>query len=225
MCMSDKLLSIKEAASILGVNEETLRRWDRQRKVLAYRTPGGHRKYKPEDIEKLSGIVKKPVHFDGDQLLDYLGIPIDKLPYEGGQINAKKLIDIALKGRSVKTLSGISGIVKGVDFPTYWTLVILLDTGKKEPWGMNVNGIIGEGQKMIEACNEIAESFTVVNGKLERRKYREQLNEYLDAGNIDPQTHLGFLIRAYNELEEELIYLRGRSGSGRSDSVSPERQF
>lgn len=52
-----KLISIKEAAMILNVHPETLRRWDRIGKLKAVRVGtrqgGGDRKYKEADIRAL----------------------------------------------------------------------------------------------------------------------------------------------------------------------------
>ncbi len=52
-----KLLKIKEAAEILNVNPETLRRWDRNGNLKAIRVGrrqgGGDRRYRKEDIEKI----------------------------------------------------------------------------------------------------------------------------------------------------------------------------
>ena len=45
-----KLISIGQAAKILGVSEITLRRWDKEGKLPSIRTEGGHRRY---DISKL----------------------------------------------------------------------------------------------------------------------------------------------------------------------------
>lgn len=48
-----RLLKIKKAAEILGVNPETLRRWDRSGKLKAVIVSDrGDRRYKKEDIEK-----------------------------------------------------------------------------------------------------------------------------------------------------------------------------
>lgn len=48
-----KLLRIREAAEILGVNPETLRRWDKEGKLLAIKVSiRGDRRYKPEDIDR-----------------------------------------------------------------------------------------------------------------------------------------------------------------------------
>ncbi len=52
--MNDKFLLIKEAAKMLGVSKITLRNWDRDGKLPAYRHPiSNYRVYKLEDIEKI----------------------------------------------------------------------------------------------------------------------------------------------------------------------------
>lgn len=49
-----KLLRIREAAEMLGVNPETLRRWDRQGRMKAIKIgKRGDRRYHREDIIKL----------------------------------------------------------------------------------------------------------------------------------------------------------------------------
>ncbi len=48
-------VSIKEAAKILGVAIETIRRWESDGKIKSERTPGGHRRF---DISSLSGNAK-----------------------------------------------------------------------------------------------------------------------------------------------------------------------
>lgn len=53
----DKLVSISKAAQILGVSEITLRRWDKEGRLVSARTDGGHRRYdiskiKPETVHK-----------------------------------------------------------------------------------------------------------------------------------------------------------------------------
>lgn len=48
-----KLLRIREVAEMLGVNPETLRRWDREGRLKAVIvSKRGDRRYKPEDIQK-----------------------------------------------------------------------------------------------------------------------------------------------------------------------------
>mgnify|MGYP001565887254 CR=1 FL=1 len=49
-----KLLRIREAAEMLGVNPETLRRWDRQGRLKAIKIgKRGDRRYRQEDIARL----------------------------------------------------------------------------------------------------------------------------------------------------------------------------
>ena len=51
----DKLYSISKTAYILGVSQKTLRIWDKENKLKAILTSGGHRRYKESDINKLIG--------------------------------------------------------------------------------------------------------------------------------------------------------------------------
>lgn len=44
---------IGEAARVAGVSVDTLRRWESAGKLKAVRTPGGHRTYRLDDIERL----------------------------------------------------------------------------------------------------------------------------------------------------------------------------
>jgi len=53
----DRLVTIGQAAKILGVSEMTLRRWDEDGKLVSTRTEGGHRRYdiskiRPETVRK-----------------------------------------------------------------------------------------------------------------------------------------------------------------------------
>lgn len=63
--MDKKILSISDAASILGVSDETLRNWEREGKLTPFHTEGGHRRYYRADIEKLAGIYVEPVKESG----------------------------------------------------------------------------------------------------------------------------------------------------------------
>ena len=48
-----KLLGIRQVAEMLGVNPETLRRWDKEGKLPAIKvSKRGDRRYKLEDIQK-----------------------------------------------------------------------------------------------------------------------------------------------------------------------------
>ena len=55
----DEMISIQRASRLLGVIVKTLKIWDVQKKLqAAYRTVGGHRRYRQSDIEEFAGIMK-----------------------------------------------------------------------------------------------------------------------------------------------------------------------
>src|SRR3989454_12207471 len=43
-------LALGEASKVLGVDASTLRAWTDAGRIRAYRTPGGHRRYRQEDL-------------------------------------------------------------------------------------------------------------------------------------------------------------------------------
>ena len=49
----DKLLSLKETEKLLNVSKSTLQRWDKNGKLKAIRTEGGHRRYRQSDVDKI----------------------------------------------------------------------------------------------------------------------------------------------------------------------------
>jgi len=58
--MEEKLINIGEAAKMLGVSIDTLRRWDESGKLIAVRKQGGtHRYYKERDLEIFSSDIIK----------------------------------------------------------------------------------------------------------------------------------------------------------------------
>ncbi len=48
-----EIIAIREASNLLGVCQETLRRWEREGKIKTIKTLGKHRRYLMKDIEKL----------------------------------------------------------------------------------------------------------------------------------------------------------------------------
>lgn len=63
--MENRLITVKEAASILGVSRLTLRNWDNSGKLVAFRHPmNNYRMYYSEDIENIINKIKsgeKPI--------------------------------------------------------------------------------------------------------------------------------------------------------------------
>ncbi|MBN9374602.1 MAG: helix-turn-helix domain-containing protein [Cellulomonas sp.] len=49
----DELLSVGEAAELLAVHPDTLKRWERAGRIEALRTPTGHRRFRRRDVEHL----------------------------------------------------------------------------------------------------------------------------------------------------------------------------
>ncbi|MDO8728326.1 MAG: helix-turn-helix domain-containing protein [bacterium] len=61
--MEEKLLTIAEAAEILGVSLDTLRRWDKNGKLVAIRKEGGvHRYYRQNDLDLFASDLIKIAH-------------------------------------------------------------------------------------------------------------------------------------------------------------------
>jgi len=51
---SKAMLTVKEAAALIGVHGNTLRRWTDAGLIRSYRLgPGQHRRYRPEDVANL----------------------------------------------------------------------------------------------------------------------------------------------------------------------------
>lgn len=50
----ERLIGIAEASRMLGVHPNTLRRWEKEGRVLPGRLPGGQRRYRVADIEALT---------------------------------------------------------------------------------------------------------------------------------------------------------------------------
>lgn len=53
-------LSPQEAASLVGVHEDTLKRWARDGKVNAFRTPGGWWRFRRSDLIELTTAPAEP---------------------------------------------------------------------------------------------------------------------------------------------------------------------
>jgi excisionase family DNA binding protein len=54
-------LTLNEAAAVLGVHANTLRRWTDRDSIRSYRTIGGHRRLASDDVYRLAG-VDAPTH-------------------------------------------------------------------------------------------------------------------------------------------------------------------
>jgi excisionase family DNA binding protein len=50
----ERLLTTGEAAAVLGGTDTTVKRWVRTGMLASVATPGGHRRYRPADVERLN---------------------------------------------------------------------------------------------------------------------------------------------------------------------------
>ena len=53
----ETLISIGHAARLLGVHSDTVRRWTASGQIAAVRTPGGHRRYRLADVDRMRGVA------------------------------------------------------------------------------------------------------------------------------------------------------------------------
>ncbi len=53
------LLSVKKVQELYGISRRTLINWEEKGLLKPYRTPGGRRRYKKEDIERLMGMLEE----------------------------------------------------------------------------------------------------------------------------------------------------------------------
>ena len=53
--MHERILSISEAAKYLGVFPLTLRNWEKKGLLRSFRTPGGHRRFKKSELDRILG--------------------------------------------------------------------------------------------------------------------------------------------------------------------------
>lgn len=51
-----EFLSIGEASEYLGISIDTLRRWEKRKRINAYRSPGGHRYFIKSELDNLFGL-------------------------------------------------------------------------------------------------------------------------------------------------------------------------
>jgi excisionase family DNA binding protein len=58
--MNQKLWTSSQAAKHLGISSETLRKWCERGYVEHIRMPSGHRKFKPEVIERMALKMRVP---------------------------------------------------------------------------------------------------------------------------------------------------------------------
>lgn len=61
----EKLMNLKEAMEYLHASKSSMHRWDKEGKLIPFRTSGGHRRYKLTDLQEFSG-----EHVDCEQIIN-----------------------------------------------------------------------------------------------------------------------------------------------------------
>lgn len=72
--MNDNLINISEASQLLGVDNSTLRYWDKMDKLKPQRTVGGHRRYLLSDIKRLQGIDEDSLEIDSSSISNKVAV-------------------------------------------------------------------------------------------------------------------------------------------------------
>ena len=57
----NRLLNVSQAANFLGVSPASVRKWSDAGLLLAYRTPGGQRRYSLVELEEFLWSMREPV--------------------------------------------------------------------------------------------------------------------------------------------------------------------
>ena len=92
-----QLLNIHEASKYTKVSSDTLRRYEKKGLITPFRTPGKHRRYNKEELNKLFGIKH---HNMKNRVFLYCRVSTRK-QYQSGNLERQKnrLIDYALKNK------------------------------------------------------------------------------------------------------------------------------
>ena len=67
--MTDKLLSLSEAAKVLGVHPSTVRLWSDKGILPVHKTQGGHRRYKQDEISLWAESIHKSSEIEPERMM------------------------------------------------------------------------------------------------------------------------------------------------------------
>ena len=90
------LLRPKQAAILLGVTVKTLRQWDRDGKLVADRTAGGHRRIKVEEVERIKcNVYTANSGYDPRRDPEALNVTLSDLLEDDVDSETRKMPDLA----------------------------------------------------------------------------------------------------------------------------------
>jgi excisionase family DNA binding protein len=126
---SQKAYSINEAASLLNISAQTIRRWEKEGRIKTKRTSGGHRYFTYKDIQvirdtKLQSKIGQVAQIPPQEIIKVIGQPLPSTPQEAAVLNLfnLKLVSFVLVssllifianysweiGNTINKLTGIS---------------------------------------------------------------------------------------------------------------------
>ncbi|MBU0572402.1 MerR family transcriptional regulator [Patescibacteria group bacterium] len=84
---SQKTYSIKEAANLLNISSQTIRRWEKEGRIKTKRTSGGHRYFTYKDIQEIRNIKLQPktrqeIQIPPKEIVRVIGEPLPSAPQE-----------------------------------------------------------------------------------------------------------------------------------------------
>jgi excisionase family DNA binding protein len=89
---SQKTYSIKEAANLLNISAQTIRRWEKEGRIKTKRTQGRHRYFTYKDIQAIRDIKLQPkidqkIHIPPREIIKVVGQPLPSTPQEVSALN------------------------------------------------------------------------------------------------------------------------------------------
>jgi len=115
-----EMVSIKEAANMLGVFESTLRDWDKSGMLIPVRTKGGHRRYLLKDLQRMQN------EFYSDTEIHYKLFKISQIKFITPK-EAETKLQSEFPNNKTSVIHDIDEIILSVD---KWSVRISLDKGE-----------------------------------------------------------------------------------------------
>lgn len=110
----NKLISIKEAAKQLHSSQNSLRKWEKQGKIKAIYTAGGHRRYRQEDIDSLAGMPQTK-DSQSNRCVIYARVSTNEQKQHGDLDRQISRLSVEAVKRKLNIISIISDVASGMN--------------------------------------------------------------------------------------------------------------
>lgn len=110
----NKLISIKEAAKQLHSSQNSLRKWEKQGKIKAIYTAGGHRRYRQEDIDSLAGMPQNK-DSQSNRCVIYARVSTNEQKQHGDLDRQISRLSVEAVKRKLNIISIISDVASGMN--------------------------------------------------------------------------------------------------------------